>query len=243
MTWGNTFSTWRDNSTSAIPKQFWKRRNWARRPLSPTSRLPLFTGARWNEELGKQTRAPPVSKDATETTDTIGAFSTFRASFPLVYWRCLELSPPFVGHTHTQTHTKIPLCVFITCVALPHCYCFLPATVRGWCHLQPGAQPVVRRRCPWIMMCWITTNLVMDVLMPLGGASVDGWSFIRFHRAVPSPNDPLQLPSVRMCTPFLKTRAEAGRTFVTRVSDWNVKYVKYVQTVKTWKLEALRCRG
>lgn len=65
------------------------------------------------------------------------------------------------------------------------------------------------------MMCWITTNLVMDVLMPLGGASVDGWSFIRFHMAMPSLNDLLQ----RACVWFLNTKTGLGCMLVARVPD------------------------
>lgn len=45
-------------------------------------------------------------------------------------------------------------------------------------------QVVVRQCSIWIMMCWISPNLVMDVLLPLGGASMDGWNFIRFHGAL-----------------------------------------------------------
>lgn len=50
----------------------------------------------------------------------------------------------------------------------------------------PAHDQVVVQRCSiWIMMCWITPNLVMDVLLPLWGASMDGWNFIRFHSALP----------------------------------------------------------
>lgn len=44
-------------------------------------------------------------------------------------------------------------------------------------------QVVVQQCCVWIMMCWISPNLVMDVLLPFGRASMDGWTFIRFYSA------------------------------------------------------------
>ncbi len=90
------------------------------------------------------------------------------------------LDCPFMTSYNVSTlhHPNPTLCLSSSCPFVVGCG--LPQIV------SPTAcdQVVVQQCSIWIMMCWISPNLVMDVLLPLGEASMDGWNFIRFHSAL-----------------------------------------------------------
>lgn len=77
---------------------------------------------------------------------------------------------------------NLPIVMHQACKTPPftyHLHLLWPATYSVNCD-----QVVVQQLSIWIMIHWTSFNLVMEVLLPLAGASMDRWNFIRFYGAL-----------------------------------------------------------